>query len=395
MNMGKITQVIGPVVDVEFPPGALPPIYNALKVSNPAISDPAVEPGARGGAAPRREHGARIAMDATEGLVRGMEVQDTGDGIKVPVGPQTPRPHHQRHRRAGRRGRPDRGEDLLPDPPPGAGVHRPGHRGGGVRDRHQGRRPARALLARRQDRPLRRRRRRQDRHHHGADQQRRQAARRLLRVRRRRRAHPRGQRPVARDARVGRHLAHRAGLRPDERAARRARPRRPHRAHRRRVLPRRGGQGRAALHRQHLPLHPGQLRGVGPARPHALRRRLPADPVHRPRRAARSASPRRRRARSPRCRRSTCPPTTSPTRRRRPRSPTSTPPPCCRARSPSSASTPRWTRSTPPRASSIPTSSARSTTRLRARCRRSCSATRTCRTSSPSSAWTSSRKRTS
>ena len=39
MNMGKITQVIGPVVDVEFPAGALPRIYNALKVSNPAISD--------------------------------------------------------------------------------------------------------------------------------------------------------------------------------------------------------------------------------------------------------------------------------------------------------------------------------------------------------------------
>ena len=53
--------------------------------------------------------------------------------------------------------------------------------------------------------------------------------------------------------------------------------RRPHRPHRRRVLPRRRGQGRAALHRQHLPLHAGGLRGLGAARPHALRRRLPAD----------------------------------------------------------------------------------------------------------------------
>jgi len=39
MNMGKITQVLGAVVDVEFSDSSLPPIYNALKVSNPAISD--------------------------------------------------------------------------------------------------------------------------------------------------------------------------------------------------------------------------------------------------------------------------------------------------------------------------------------------------------------------
>ena len=64
-------------------------------------------------------------------------------------------------------------------------------------------------------------------------------------------------------------------------------------------------------------------------------------------------------------------------------------------RSPSSASTRPSIRSTRPRASSTRTSSARSTTRSRARCRRSCSATRTCRTSSPSSAWTSSRRTTS
>ena len=68
-------------------------------------------------------------------------------------------------------------------------------------------------------------------------------------------------------------------LRPDDRAARGAPARGPHRPHRGRVLPRRRGQGRAALHRQHLPLHPGGLRGVGAARPHALRRRLPAHPA--------------------------------------------------------------------------------------------------------------------
>ena len=56
------------------------------------------------------------------------------------------------------------------------------------------------LRARRQDRPLRRRRRRQDGHHPGAHRPPRPLPRRLLRVRRRRRAHPRGQRPLARDA---------------------------------------------------------------------------------------------------------------------------------------------------------------------------------------------------
>ena len=67
---------------------------------------------------------------------------------------------------------------------------------------------------------------------------------------------------------------------------RRPRPGRPHRPHGGRVLPRRRRQGRAAVHRQHLPLHPGRLRSVRPARPHALGRGLPADPGHRDGRAA-------------------------------------------------------------------------------------------------------------
>ena len=62
----------------------------------------------------------------------------------------------------------------------------------------------------------------------------------------------------------------RAGLRPDDRAARRAPARRADRPDRRRVLPRRREQGRAALHRQHLPLHAGGLGSVGAARPHAV-----------------------------------------------------------------------------------------------------------------------------
>ncbi len=84
--MGRITQVIGPVLDIEFPPGHLPAIYNAILVTNPAISDEkwnlVVEVAQHLG-----ENTVRcIAMDSTEGLVRGAEAKDTGKGITVPVG---------------------------------------------------------------------------------------------------------------------------------------------------------------------------------------------------------------------------------------------------------------------------------------------------------------------
>src|SRR4249920_61317 len=89
MNMGKITQVLGAVVDVEFSDGSLPPIYNALKVSNPAISDQQgnliLEVAQHLG-----ENTVRcVSMDTAEGLVRGMDAMDTGAGISVPVGPET------------------------------------------------------------------------------------------------------------------------------------------------------------------------------------------------------------------------------------------------------------------------------------------------------------------
>ena len=83
---GKITQVIGPVVDVEFPPGSLPGIYTALVVTNPGIDDRkenlVLEVAQHLG-----ENTARtIAMDSTEGLIRGMAVKSTGEGIHMPVG---------------------------------------------------------------------------------------------------------------------------------------------------------------------------------------------------------------------------------------------------------------------------------------------------------------------
>ena len=86
VQSGKITQVIGPVVDVEFPPGGLPDIYTALAVTNPSIDERTenliIEVAQHLG-----ENTARcIAMDSTDGLVRGMAARDTGSVITMPVG---------------------------------------------------------------------------------------------------------------------------------------------------------------------------------------------------------------------------------------------------------------------------------------------------------------------
>jgi F-type H+-transporting ATPase subunit beta len=86
MSDGIITQVIGPVVDVEFPKGDLPEVYTALRISNPAIDDRegnlVVEVAQHVGESTVRT----IAMDTTDGLVRGMAVTNTGEYIHMPVG---------------------------------------------------------------------------------------------------------------------------------------------------------------------------------------------------------------------------------------------------------------------------------------------------------------------
>ena len=85
---GKVAQVIGPVVDVEFPDGKLPKILNALKLSNPGISS-AKDNLTLEVAQHLGENTVRaVAMDTTDGLVRGMAVRDTGAPIAMPVGPE-------------------------------------------------------------------------------------------------------------------------------------------------------------------------------------------------------------------------------------------------------------------------------------------------------------------
>jgi F-type H+-transporting ATPase subunit beta len=88
-NVGKVTQVMGAVVDVAFENSSLPSIYNALQVTNSMINDKewnlVLEVAQHLG-----ENTVRcIAMDSTEGLTRGLPVRDTGDVITVPVGEAT------------------------------------------------------------------------------------------------------------------------------------------------------------------------------------------------------------------------------------------------------------------------------------------------------------------
>ncbi|MEH2289724.1 F0F1 ATP synthase subunit beta [Nostoc sp.] len=88
-NIGYITQIIGPVVDVKFPSGKLPQIYNALKIvgTNEAAQEINITVEVQQLLGDNQVR--TVAMSSTEGLVRGFEVTDTGAPINVPVGKAT------------------------------------------------------------------------------------------------------------------------------------------------------------------------------------------------------------------------------------------------------------------------------------------------------------------
>ena len=189
MNTGNIVQVIGPVVDVEFNAEKLPRIYNALEIEYEVNGNPTkltLEVQQHLG-----ENWVRsIAMSSTEGLKRGMPVNDTGGPITVPVGEGTL----------------GRIFNVTGDPVDNRGPvaftkRYPIHRKApeltdqdmqrhDSRDRHQGHRSDLPVHQGRQSRRVRRRGRRQDRRHPGTDQQHRERPRRVLRFRRRGRAFP-------------------------------------------------------------------------------------------------------------------------------------------------------------------------------------------------------------
>ncbi|MFT5463789.1 MAG: F-type H+-transporting ATPase subunit beta, partial [Planctomycetota bacterium] len=87
---GSISQIFGPVVDVRFPAGALPPIFSALKVDGTAggagrVGDVTLEVAQHMG----NDVARCVAMATTDGCRRGMAVTNTGAPISVPVGDRT------------------------------------------------------------------------------------------------------------------------------------------------------------------------------------------------------------------------------------------------------------------------------------------------------------------
>ena len=282
VNAGRVTQVMGAVVDVQFD-GALPSILNALHTDNHG-NKLVLEVAQHLGESTVRT----IAMDGTDGLTRGQEVIDTGEPIAVPVGRETlgrilnviGEPVDERGPVDAKIRAPIHAPapllvdqsteteilttgikvvDLLTPYPKGGKIGLFGGAGVGktviimelinnIAKAHGGFSVFAGVGERTREG--------NDLYHEMIEFGRHQ---------------PRG--PAG--------LQGRADLRPDERAARRPRPRRPHRPDRRRALPRHRGPGRAAVHRQHLPLHPGRLRGLGAARPDSLGGRLSADARHR------------------------------------------------------------------------------------------------------------------
>ena len=114
-HIGKVIQVIGPVLDIQFKDGELPELLNAIEIDNHGeklIVEVAQLTG---------DNVARcIAMSSTDGLVRGTDAVDTGESIKVPVGRPVPGPRVQPAGRAGGQQARPGGRGLLAHPPPGS-----------------------------------------------------------------------------------------------------------------------------------------------------------------------------------------------------------------------------------------------------------------------------------
>jgi F-type H+-transporting ATPase subunit beta len=88
-NEGVIVQVIGPVVDIDFESGYLPEIYNAIKIPRTNIDGKEDELIVEAQQHLGENRVRTVAMDSTDGLVRGMKAYDTGGPIAIPVGPET------------------------------------------------------------------------------------------------------------------------------------------------------------------------------------------------------------------------------------------------------------------------------------------------------------------
>ena len=113
MNQGKIVQIIGAVVDVEFPRESVPKVYDALKVQNTTIT---LEVQQQLGDGIVRT----IALGSTDGLKRNLIADNTGRAHLGAGRQGHPGPHHGRARHADRRSRPGQGRHAVGNPPRGA-----------------------------------------------------------------------------------------------------------------------------------------------------------------------------------------------------------------------------------------------------------------------------------
>ena len=280
-NVGTVEEIQGVVIEVAFPGRPARDLQRPRgrhrALHRRGARGGGEHAGARGAAAPRR----RTRPGGGDGRHRRPRAWHQGARHRRadhrPRREGDPRPHLQPARRAHRRGR--RGEDrgALADPPPGS--DRRGPRPRPARSSRPGSRSS--TCSRRTPRAAR------SGLFGGAGVGKTVLIQELIRniaeeheglsafcgVGERSRE---GQRPVARDEGVRGPRPDRARLRPDERAARRAHARRALGPDHGGVLPRGGRPGRAALHRQHLPLRAGGLGGLGPARPDAVAGGLPA-----------------------------------------------------------------------------------------------------------------------
>src|SRR5262245_3762342 len=83
---GKVVQVIGPVLDVEFDPEHLPEIYNALRLRTTTPAGQPIDLVAEVQQHIGRGQVRAVSMSSTDGVTRGMDVENTGSAITVPVG---------------------------------------------------------------------------------------------------------------------------------------------------------------------------------------------------------------------------------------------------------------------------------------------------------------------
>src|SRR5213596_2125719 len=88
-HVGKVVQIIGPVVDVEFKDNYLPPIYQALRVTSEGFTGEQIDVVAEVQQHLGEGRVRAVSMLPTDGMVRGMKVIDLGGPMTVPVGPAT------------------------------------------------------------------------------------------------------------------------------------------------------------------------------------------------------------------------------------------------------------------------------------------------------------------